>query len=104
MRKKLFILLIAAWYTGHAQDQPGSITIEKIMQDPKWIGSSPSSPYWSPDGKYLFFYWNPDKAPSDSIYYITKEDLTPHKASYNLLQTTVSEATVNYNSTRSAYT
>ena len=70
----------------------------------KWIGSSPSSPYWSPDGKYLFFFWNPDEAPSDSIYYITKEDLTPHKASYNLLQSTVSEATVHYNSARTAYT
>ncbi len=104
MRKILFILLTVAWCTGYAQEQPAPLTVEKIMQDPKWIGSSPSSPYWSPDGKYLFFFWNPDKAPSDSIYYITKEDLTPHKASYGLLQSTVSEDQVLYNSAHTAYT
>ena len=104
MRKIFFILLIATWCTGHAQEQPAPLSVEKIMQDPKWIGSSPSSPYWSPDGKYLFFFWNPDKAPSDSIYYITKEDLTPHKASYGLLHSTVSEEQVHYNSARTAYT
>jgi dipeptidyl aminopeptidase/acylaminoacyl peptidase len=104
MRKILFIPLITACCIGHAQEQPSPLTVEKIMQDPKWIGSSPSNPYWSPDGKYLFFYWNPDKAPSDSIYYITKEDLTPHKASYSLIQSTVSEAQVHYNSAHTAYT
>jgi dipeptidyl aminopeptidase/acylaminoacyl peptidase len=104
MKKILFILLISIWSKGYAQEQPNPLTVEMIMQDPKWIGSSPSNPYWTPDGKYLFFNWNPDKAPSDSIYYITKEDLTPHKASYKLLQSTVSEEQVLYNSTRTAYT
>jgi dipeptidyl aminopeptidase/acylaminoacyl peptidase len=104
MRKILFIALIAACCTGHAQQQFAPLTVEKIMQDPKWIGTSPSRPYWSPDGKYLFFYWNPEKAPSDSIYYITKEDFTPRKASYRLLQNTVSEEQVHYNSSHSAFT
>jgi dipeptidyl aminopeptidase/acylaminoacyl peptidase len=105
MRKTSFVLLILFFYvsSGRCQDQPG-LTIEKIMQDPKWIGTSPSRPYWSPDGKYLFFRWNPDKAPSDSLYYITRDDMTPRKAPYSLQQSNISQARVRYNSTRTAYT
>src|SRR5882724_7365814 len=49
-------------YPPTPQSPPGKLTVEKIMQDPKWIGTSPSDPYWSRDGKYLFFNWNPEKA------------------------------------------
>jgi dipeptidyl aminopeptidase/acylaminoacyl peptidase len=56
------------------------LTIERIMGDPKWIGSSPSNPYWSFDGNYLFFDWNPDNSASDSLYYITITDKKPRKA------------------------
>ena len=44
------------------QGKLDKLTVEKIMRDPKWIGTSPSAPQWSPDGKTLFFNWNPDKA------------------------------------------
>jgi len=44
------------------------LTVEKIMRDPKWIGVSPTSPYWSPDSKTVYFNWNPESAPSDSVY------------------------------------
>jgi dipeptidyl aminopeptidase/acylaminoacyl peptidase len=105
MRKIIFIFLLAAHGASvFAQYQPSTLTVEKIMQDPKWIGTSPSRPYWTPDGKTLFFHWNPDKALSDSIYYITNEDPTPRKASYSLLQSTVSDARVRYNSNHTAYT
>jgi dipeptidyl aminopeptidase/acylaminoacyl peptidase len=72
------------------------------MRDPKWIGTSPSEPFWSQDGKYLFFKWNPDKAPDDSLYYITREDSHPHKAPYTLLQSVVNADNVTYNSNHSA--
>ncbi len=70
----------------------------------KWIGTSPSRPYWTPDGKTLFFHWNPDKSPSDSLYYITDEDPIPRKASHSLLQNSISDARVQYNINRTAYT
>ncbi|GAB3640897.1 prolyl oligopeptidase family serine peptidase [Spirosoma arcticum] len=42
------------------------------MQDPKvWIGTSPTSPFWSDDSRTLYFNWNPDKATSDSLYKVT---------------------------------
>jgi dipeptidyl aminopeptidase/acylaminoacyl peptidase len=80
------------------------LTVENIMRDPMWIGSSPSSPYWSIDGKRLFFRWNPEKRLSDSIYYITKDSLQPKKASYQLRQATLSASAVAYNNARTAYT
>ncbi len=38
------------------------------MQGDDFVGHRPSSPYWSTDGKTLYFDWNPDGALSDSIY------------------------------------
>ena len=38
------------------------------MQDPKWIGTSPSNVFWSTDSKKVYFDWNPDKNISDSVY------------------------------------
>ncbi len=73
------------------------------MRDPKWIGTSPSSPYWSSDSKYLLFEWNPEKALSDSTYYISKENAVPQKASFGFQQTITGAGSVSYNSTRTAY-
>lgn len=59
----------------------GELTVEKIMRDPKWIGSSPSGLSWSPDSKTIYFSWNPDKAPADSLYKITVQNRVPQKVS-----------------------
>ena len=90
--------------SGPPRNQPAQLTVEMIMQDPKWIGASPSEPSWSRDGKYLFFNWNPDKAVSDSTYYITKEDHHPQKAPFSLLQNTVAAEAARYNTTHTAFT
>ncbi|WP_315816592.1 hypothetical protein [Paraflavitalea speifideaquila] len=81
MRKStLFTLALLAAISASSQTNPAnSLTVEKIMRDPKWIGTSPSGPEWSFDGKYLLFSWNPEKATSDSVYYITPTALTPKK-------------------------
>ncbi|HEY5463549.1 MAG TPA: prolyl oligopeptidase family serine peptidase [Hanamia sp.] len=85
--------------------QPGldSLTIEKIMSDPKWIGTSPSDPFWNADGTELFFNWNPEEAPSDSLYYITNENKIPQKASVFQKQNVVSANSAIYNLKRTAY-
>lgn len=72
-----FILIM-----GSAQAQSlGELTVEKIMRDPKWIGTAPSGINWSADSKTVFFNWNPDKAASDSLYKITLQNRTPQKIS-----------------------
>ncbi|MBN9381443.1 MAG: prolyl oligopeptidase family serine peptidase [Chitinophagaceae bacterium] len=100
----LCALLLSISQTIHSQPPAEKLTVEKIMQDPKWIGSSPSEPYWSGDGKYLFFKWNPGKAMDDSLYYITREDLRPQKAPYALQQAAVSTDNLSWNTSWSTYT
>src|SRR5690242_18906477 len=55
------------------------LTVEKIMRDPKWIGVSPSNLNWAENSKDLFFDWNPDKNPGDSLYTISITNRIPQK-------------------------
>ncbi len=103
MRKLLTQLLITFIVTNCFGQDLKELSVEKIMRDPKWIGSSPSNPYWSADGKYLFFSWNPDRSDNDSLYYITLADNTPRKADYELRQNTLNAQAPTYNKKRSAY-
>lgn len=48
-----------------------SLSVEKIMRDPKWIGVSPSNISWSDDSKTVYFNWNPDKNKTDSLFAVT---------------------------------
>jgi dipeptidyl aminopeptidase/acylaminoacyl peptidase len=78
--KKIAIVVLLSLSTGlYAQIQLGKLTIDKIMADPKWIGTSPSNLQWSADGSILYFEWNPENAAADSTYFITKENRTPQK-------------------------
>lgn len=55
------------------------LTVEKIMRDPKWIGTAPSGIYWSPDSRTVYFQWNPVSAASDSTYKIKLPETAPVK-------------------------
>ncbi|MBX5438978.1 MAG: S9 family peptidase [Thermoflavifilum sp.] len=76
-----------------------SLTIEQIMSDPKWIGTSPSDVFWSPDGQKLYFSWNPEKAPDDSLYYITLTHHEPVKATPEERLQALSQRTGTYDHT-----
>ncbi len=104
MNKIFFGILLFISANAISQSKIDSLTVDLIMRDPKWIGTSPSSPYWSHTGKYLFFNWNPDSKTSDSLYFISPDNLTPQKASYQMQQQHVSAEAVIYNADRSAYT
>lgn len=103
MKKTALLFALFLSFAAFSQTSLLPLTVEKIMRDPKWIGTSPSNPYWSADGKYLFFYWNPDKAESDSLYYITLTDKMPKKATVQLQQSIGSFNNVVYNNSRTAY-
>jgi dipeptidyl aminopeptidase/acylaminoacyl peptidase len=62
-------------------EKPYKLTVEKIMQDPKWIGISPSNVHWSEDGKWIYFNWNPEGAISDSLYKVSPNGGKPQKVS-----------------------
>ncbi len=104
MKQKLFsvvLLTISLPILGLAQN----LTVEKIMRDPKWIGTSPSNAFWSADGKKLYFSWNPEGNKSDSVYVYATTGGTPSKASYSEVQReqAMSNAVFNTNRTQMVY-
>jgi dipeptidyl aminopeptidase/acylaminoacyl peptidase len=95
----MFIIFLQSF----SQQNPNKLTVEKIMRDAKWIGSSPSNAQWSQDGQYLYFRWNPDNAPADSLYFISVNNKTPVKASTLETQNFSSIGNFVYNLGRTAY-
>ena len=84
-KKIKFLLLFAFIFTcisTHAQNtgtNNSKLTIEKIMQDPKWIGTSPGNINWSEDSKFIYFIWNPDKEINESLYKVSVNGGKPQK-------------------------
>ena len=57
----------------------GWLTIETIMRDPKWIGTSPSGIFWSEDGQYIYFNWRQKGDEDDSLYVASAKGGTPRR-------------------------
>jgi len=76
---RIIILLLVSVSVNAQQLAP--LTVEKIMRDPKWIGVAPSNFFWSEDSKLVYFQWNPENLPGDSLYAVTLTNLTPSKVS-----------------------
>jgi dipeptidyl aminopeptidase/acylaminoacyl peptidase len=79
--KQLFTLLLIIACTHVFAQKLETLTVEKIMRDPKWIGTSPSNIHWSDDSKKVYFNWNPDKADLEELYSITTNNTKPEKVS-----------------------
>ena len=104
MMLKRYVTLLLFFVSANLFAQKlDKLTVEKIMRDPKWMGTSPSGTFWSNDGTTLYFLWNPDKDPSDSLWYITSTNKTPVKASVAQKQALNAEGNYNYNEARTAY-
>jgi dipeptidyl aminopeptidase/acylaminoacyl peptidase len=64
MYSRLFVVFFFFHIAAFSQ----TLTVEKIMRDPKWVGSSPSDVFWSPESRAVNFLWNPENATDDSFY------------------------------------
>ncbi|BFG71053.1 prolyl oligopeptidase family serine peptidase [Sediminibacterium sp. KACHI17] len=94
--KLLFTGLMLVCLSSFAQ-----LTVEKIMRDPKWIGTSPSNIFWSADSKKIYFSWNPDKKMSDSTYvYTVGASGTPVRASLQEVQVAQAQNNAVFNEAR----
>ncbi|MFI5160870.1 MAG: prolyl oligopeptidase family serine peptidase [Sphingobacteriales bacterium] len=78
--KRIFTLLLLAVSGPSFAQQLGALTVEKIMRDSKWIGTSPSGIHWSDDSKKLYFNWTPDTSKA-TTFCITTDNTTPQKLS-----------------------
>ncbi|RYE58592.1 MAG: glycosyltransferase [Sphingobacteriales bacterium] len=66
--KKLILSLVLLSAAAQAQIAP--LTVEKIMRDPKWMGTAPTNYRWSADSKTVFFSWNPESKERDQPYMV----------------------------------
>ncbi|MCK4699983.1 MAG: prolyl oligopeptidase family serine peptidase, partial [Bacteroidales bacterium] len=88
-----------------SNDDSSTLTIEKIMQDPEWIGSSPENIHWSDNGEKLFFEWNPEGKDESSLFFITPENHKPQKVVLEEEKKMPSEyGNYNKNRTKKVYT
>src|SRR5215204_1774871 len=98
-----FLFFFLFFIQSFGQRKPDKLTVEKIMRDPNWIGTSPSNIQWSNDGKNIYFNWNTEKALADSLYYITLSNKTPIKVTPAEIRVIRATGNYVYNSVRSAY-
>jgi dipeptidyl aminopeptidase/acylaminoacyl peptidase len=56
MLKKVILFLCLGSFTG-AFAQQSTLTVEKIMRDPKWMGQSPDGIFWDLQSKRVYFNW-----------------------------------------------
>lgn len=102
MKKLCLIVLSLISFPAVAQNIAGDsqLTIEKIMRDSKWMGTSPSNIFWSEDGSQIYFTWNRTQAKEDSLFSYNLKDgsitalglevrknLVPQYGSYNKSKT-----------------
>ena len=102
MKRSLTALLLLLSNLSFAQSN-STLSVEKIMRDPKWIGSSPSSPFWNEEGTKLYFQWNPNKNISDSLYSISISNRTPQKVEVIEKKEIAEKSSHIYNQQFSAY-
>ena len=69
--------------SADAQPTRGWLTVETIMQDPVWMGTSPSSVRWSDDGRWVYFQWRTADDQGDSLYKVAQTGGTPERVSFD---------------------
>jgi hypothetical protein len=95
------ILLLSKTFAQTSQLAP--LTVEKIMRDPKWMGTSPTDISWSEDSRQIYFRWNPDKNKGDSLYVVTVNNLTPSKVTPEVRRTLPAQGLYNRARTAKVY-
>jgi dipeptidyl aminopeptidase/acylaminoacyl peptidase len=69
MQRNLFLLPALLCFLATAQAQ-SPLSVDYIMRDPKWMGNFPSSPFWGENNKIIYFNYNAENDPADSLYKI----------------------------------
>ncbi len=70
-----FTLLVICSLSTSVFAQTSSLSVEKIMQDPKWMGTFPENVNWDTQSKTIYFNYNPEGNASDSLHKIKISNL-----------------------------
>lgn len=70
MLQKITLLFLFTFLSYNLNAQTSALSVEKIMQDTRWMGTFPSDVQWGEHGETIYFKYNRDNDPSDSLYRI----------------------------------
>ncbi len=70
MNKFLFTFFLAFISLQFTFAQTSELSVEEIMQDPAWMGTFPSNISWGAHSENIYFKYNPEQFPEDSLYRI----------------------------------
>ena len=74
------VLLLAAIVSAEGAGPGRPLTIEGYSRDwGQWAGAAPDRSRWTPDGKALYFDWNPERADLPSLYVVEATRGVPRK-------------------------
>lgn len=76
-----FCLFVFFGPGGSVAQQTDELTVDKIMQDSKWIGVFPTNVQWSVNSEQVFFEWDKEHDGGSSFYQITPSNREPQKIS-----------------------
>ena len=99
MKKLVFFFLITTHLSTNAQDL-GTLSVEKIMRDPKWMGVSPTNIEWDNNSRTVYFNWNPESVKEDPLYQIGIDNRKPQKTSDDLRKS-LNKGSISYSKDRS---
>lgn len=78
MKRILIFLLICGYFSAQSQEL-GTLNVDKIMRDPKWMGVSPTNIQWDINSRNIYFNWNPDKVKEDPLHQISIDNRKPQQ-------------------------
>lgn len=105
MYKKLLFLLFMGLASVAIAQHTSALSVEKIMRDPKWIGTSPEGIFWDYESKHIYFSWNPEGADLPSTYRTNANgSLTPEKVSAETQQVLIRQFNYDSKKTQMVYT
>lgn len=67
LKKFVFLFFVALSGSVYAQGQ-SALSVEKIMRDPKWMGTSPDGIFWDLQSQHVYFNWNPEADDLSSLH------------------------------------
>lgn len=79
----VFILLIYGFSFPVSADEPsrGWLTVDFIMREAAWMGTSPGDVFWSEDGSNIYFRWRTESDKDDSLYVVPAAGGSPARVS-----------------------
>lgn len=106
--KKIYPTTLAAiallLVTATASAQTSALTVEKIMQDPKWMGVSPDNVFWDQVDGQVYFDWNPEAEPLNALFTISPKNLIPQRVEDRAVRQRVRSANTDRSGSKLVYT